>query len=188
MLWILISLFFCWLIFREFQSHRVTRVGFDGPDPTPIYKPYVALLVVLALSFAWPPFHYWRIERFLSARATQLADGHRAKVHCNTIFDTFFDSESLSSGHANPQTGEIALQYPWCGRIMSYLDHPEQDWNELSSFHMLTHESMHVRGEYNEAITECEAVQRDYRAARLLGVPDKVARKSALAYYRTVYM
>jgi hypothetical protein len=53
---------------------------------------------------------------------------------------------------------------------------------------MFTHESMHARGEYNEAITECEAVQRDYRAAKLLGVPDKVARKNALDYYQNIYM
>jgi hypothetical protein len=189
MLWILISLFFCWLIFREFQSRSVARAGYDTPDSTPISIPYLAFLVALALLFAWPPFHYWRIERFLSAKATELAEPHQAKVHCNTIFDTFVDREYLASGHADPKTGEIALQYPWCERLMDYLDHPERaNWEEISSLNMLTHESMHVRGEYNEAITECEAVQRDYRAAKLLGVPDGVARKNALDYYQNIYL
>jgi len=189
MLWTLISLFFCWLIFRDFQSRRVAQKGYDYPDPAPAYKPYLIILVVLALSFAWPPFHHWRIERFLSAKATKLAERYPAKVHCNTIFDTAFDREQLSIGHANPETGEIVIQYPWCETLMDYLDHPDSaNAEEIYSLNMLTHESMHVRGEYNEAITECEAVQRNYRAAKLLGVADGTARKNALDYYYHSYL
>jgi hypothetical protein len=188
MLWILISLFFGWLAYRELRNRWAGRPGYEGPEPT-LSIPYLALLIVLALVFAWPPFHYWRIERFLSAKATELAEFHRAKVHCNTMVDSFFDQEYLASGHASPETGEIVLQYPWCETLMRYLDHPERaSWDEISSLNMLTHESMHVRGERNEALTECEAVQRDYRAARLLGVPDAIARKNALDYYQTIYM
>jgi hypothetical protein len=46
---------------------------------------------------------------------------------------------------------------------------------------------MHVRGELNEALTECEAVQRNYRAAKLLGVPDRIARENARDYYKIIY-
>ncbi len=71
---------------------------------------------------------------------------------------------------------------------MSYLSHPERaTGRELQSLDLFTHESMHVRGELNEALTECEAVQRNYRAARLLGVPDKAARENALRYYNINY-
>ena len=188
MLWIALSLFFCWLIFREFRSRMKTRAGYDGPDPTPVSKSYLAVLIALALLCAWPPFNYWRIERLLSTKATQLAESHRASVHCNTIFDTFFDRESLAAGHASPQTGRIVLQYPWCDTLMAYRDHPQRaNREELVSLDILTHESMHVRGEYNEAITECEAVQRNFRTARSLGVPEAVARRNALDYYRDIY-
>jgi hypothetical protein len=188
MLWIIVSLFFCWLIFREFRSHWADRPGYDGPDPRPVSKSYLALVASLALLFAWPPFNQWRVERYLSAKARELAESPHAKVHCNTIFDTLFDREVFASGHANPATGQIVFQYPWCDRVMDYRAHPERaNWEELASFHMLTHESMHVRGELNEAITECEAVQRDFRAAKLLGVREDVARRNALAYYREIY-
>lgn len=53
---------------------------------------------------------------------------------------------------------------------------------------MFTHESMHIRGEMNEARTECQAVQRNYRAAKLLGVPDAIAKKNALDYYNNSYL
>ena len=46
---------------------------------------------------------------------------------------------------------------------------------------------MHIRGELNETKTECEAVQRNYRAAKLLGVPDDIAKRNALDYYNIIY-
>jgi hypothetical protein len=71
---------------------------------------------------------------------------------------------------------------------MSYLRHPNRaNQNELVSLDIFTHESMHVRGELNEALTECQAVQRNYRAAKLLGVADGIAKKNALDYYNISY-
>jgi hypothetical protein len=186
MLWILTSLFFIWCAFREIRRSIIAPPGFDFP--TPLSKPYLALVLSLAVLFAWPPFHTWHFQRFLSAKATELADNHRAKVHCNTTFDTMFDTEMLAAGHANPKTGEIGIQHPWCGILMSYLEHPNRATNlELVSLDIFTHESMHIRGELNEALTECEAVQRNYRAAKLLGVADSTAKRNALDYYNINY-
>ena len=186
MLWILTSLFFIGCAFREVRGSLVAPAGYDFP--LPVSKPYLAIVLLLAVLFAWPPVHTWFFQRFLSAKATELADHHRAKVHCNTIFDTMIDSEMLSSGHANLRTGEIGIQHPWCGTLMSYLRHPSRaSREELESLDMFTHESMHIRGELNEARTECEAVQRDYRAAKLLGVPDATAKRNALDYYNNGY-
>jgi hypothetical protein len=186
MLWVLASLFFSWCAFREIRGSIVAPPGFDAP--TPVTKPYLALVLSLAVIFAWPPLHTWHFQRLLSAKATELADNHPAKVHCNTLFDTMLDPEMLAAGHANPDSGEIGIQHPWCGTLMSYLRHPERaDERELQSLDMFTHESMHVRGERNEAVTECQAVQRNYRAAKLLGVPDATARQNALDYYNGFY-
>jgi hypothetical protein len=187
MLWILISLFFCGLIVREFYQ-SMAEPGYEQLPPTPVYKPYVAILMVLALLFAWPPFDTWRFERHISAIATELADSHPAKVHCNTAVDSIFDRE-LTFSHANPENGEIVFQPPWCDKLMDYIDHPERaNPHELHSLNTLTHESMHVRGELDEAKTECQAIQRNFRAAKLLGVPDDIARKNALDYYAGAYM
>ena len=186
MLWILASLFFFWCAFRELRRSIVPAPGFDVP--TPVSKPYLAIVLILAVLFAWPPVHTWYFEGFLAKKATELADGHRAKVHCNTTFDTMIDPEMLAAGHANPRTGKIVIQKPWCGTLMAYLRHPGRATDEeLASLDMITHESMHVRGELNEALTECEAVQRNYRAAKLLGVDDDTAKRNALEYYNVVY-
>jgi len=186
MLWILISLFFLWCAFREVRASLVAPAGFDSPRP--IYKPYLGTVLVLAALFAWPTLHRWYFEQFLSVKASELADNHRARVHCNTVLDTMLDPEMLAAGHASPQTGKIGIQHPWCSRLMSYLRHPARaSEDELWSLGMFTHESMHVRGELNEAVTECQAVQRNYRAAKLLGVPDATAKKNALDYYNLLY-
>jgi hypothetical protein len=186
MLWIIISLFFLWCAFREVRASFVAPPGFDLPRP--IEKPYLGIVLLLAALFAWPTIHRWHFEHFLSAKATELADNHRAKVHCNTLFDTMLDPEMFAAGHASPQTGKIGIQTPWCSRLMAYLRHPDRaSEEELWSLGMFTHESMHVRGELNEALTECEAVQRNYRAAKLLGVPDDTARSNALEYYNVLY-
>lgn len=188
MLWILISLFFCWMLFREFKRRWVADAGFDEPDTSPVDKTYVSIMGACALLFAWPPFHYWNFERLLSRTASQLAAPRVAKVHCNTIVDTFIDSNVFAAGHANPETGDIVIQYPWCETLMDYLSHPERATEtEIASLNLFTHESMHARGERDEAITECQAVQRNYRAARLLGVPDRIAGPSALFYYEVTY-
>ncbi len=185
-LWILISLFFLWCAFREIRAGIVAPSGYDFP--VPISKSYLALVLLLAALFGWPTIRTWSFQRFLTSRATALAEPHRAKVHCNTIFDTMVDSEMLASGHANIETGEIALQHPWCGTLMSYLRHPARaSHDELFALDMFTHESMHVRGERNEAVTECQAIQRNYRAAKLLGVPDRIAKQNALDYYNVNY-
>jgi len=186
MLWILISLFFLFCALREIRSSFVAPPGFDLPMP--VSKPYLTFVLALAALFAWPTVHRWHFQHFLSEKATELADNHRAKVHCNTMFDTMLDSEMLASGHANPRTGEIGIQKPWCDTLMSYLAHPGRASElEVESLDIFTHESMHVRGEMNEALTECEAVQRNYRAAKLLGVPDEIAKRNALDYYNTTY-
>ena len=103
MLWILTSLFFFWCAFREIRSSIVAPPGFDSPMP--VSKPYLTLVLALAVLFAWPTVHRWHFQRFLSEKATELADNHRAKVHCNTMFDTMLDSEMLAAGHANARGG-----------------------------------------------------------------------------------
>ena len=186
MLWILASLFFAWCAFREIRASIVAPAGFDFPRP--VSKAYLAIVLVLAAAFAWPPVHTWYFQWLLSRKATELADNHRAKVHCNTLFDTMLDPAMLNSGHANPKTGNIVIQKPWCSTLMAYLRHPDRaSHQELDSLDLFTHESMHIRGELNEARTECQAVQRDYRAARLLGVPEATARKNALDIYNILY-
>lgn len=177
MLWIILSLFFFWLTLRELMGRHS------------IDKLYLTIILSLALATAWPPFRDWRFERFLNTIARELAENHPATVHCNTLWDTLWDEDARVGGHADFKTGYIVIQYPRCSLLMDYLKHPATaSTEELISLNILTHESMHARGERNEARTECQAVQRNYRAAKLLGVADSIAKQNALDYYNDYYL
>jgi hypothetical protein len=52
-LWILTSLFFFWCAFHEIRTSIVAPPGFSRP--TPVSKPYLAVVLTLAVLFAWPP-------------------------------------------------------------------------------------------------------------------------------------
>jgi len=81
------------------------------------------------------------------------------------------DPAMLAAGHANPRTGEIGIQKPWCGTLMSYLAHPARATDlEIQSLNIFTHESMHVRGEIERGIDRVRGRAAHYRAAKLLGV------------------
>ena len=110
MLGILTSLFCLWCAWREIHRSKVPAPGFGSPAP--ITKSYLALVLSLAVIFAWPPVHTWHFERFMFATATALADNRRARGHCNTIVDTMLGPEMLAVGHANPQREESRSNIP----------------------------------------------------------------------------
>ncbi len=187
MLWWALTALFLWLALREVYYGFVPKPGFTRPQE--IQKSYVAITLLLAAACAYTPVRYLRFEHFLTAKARILSESSKATVHCNTFFDTAIDPMALASGHANPDTGRIVFQKPWCSVLMAYLRHPEtMDREGIFSVQMFAHEAMHIRGERNEAITECQAIQRYLRAARLLGIsPDTVARQGGLIYYHSFY-
>lgn len=182
MLWLLLSSLFVYLAIREL------RAPWHREHPQRIYPPYLLLVCALALAFAWPPVSTWRFERFLESTARVLSDGRPVSVHCNTLFDTMLDPNALAAGHADPRTGRIVLQKPWCGVLRDYLAAPEDaDGRAIHSLNLFTHEVMHVRGILDEAITECHAVQYNRQMAELLGVTPELAREHAQRYYREGY-
>ena len=187
MLWWVISGFFAWLAFREIYYAHVPGSGYGTPD-SEISKPFVFAMLFIAAAFAYTPVRYAYFESYLTKQAKILSGSQQATVHCNTMFDTFFDPSVFSAGHANIETGKIVFQHPWCARLMDYLNHPEgADFEEIYSLHMLVHEAMHIRGERNEARADCEAIQRDYRASKLLGIPDRIAKRNSMIYYLGSY-
>jgi hypothetical protein len=186
-LWWIFSAFFAWLSIREIYFGFVPRAGYDNPNPT-ISMPYVLTTAVIAAAFAYTPIRYAYFENFLSEKARILSGSDKAVVHCNTFVDSMFDGNVFAVGHAQFETGRIVFQHPWCGNLMDHLKRPEKVTPEgLMSVQIFAHESMHIRGEHNEAITECQAIQRYARAAQLLGVRESVAKRNGMTYYVNDY-
>jgi hypothetical protein len=176
-------LFFVYLIYRELRHNRNLPNRFDTFNKT-----YLAVLILLAISSLWLPLKQWRLESFLSEKASELAGIQSVTVHCNSLLDSIFTPSVNLAGLAYFEERKIVFEYQWCNYITEYLDHPENvSSRELFSLAIFTHESMHIRGERDEQKTECQAIQRNHIASKLLGVPDLIARKNAIAYYKTYY-
>ena len=175
MLLLLVAAFFIFLVIREINNSLKSVDGFDLSSKT-----YCGICLAIALVAAWSPIKTMRFESFLSARASVLADGANASVHCNTAFDAMFDNRINVIGHADPRTGDIVFQISWCEKLMDYLDNPTQvDSFTRYSLMLFTHEVMHIRGELNEQKTECQAIQRNTIAAELLGISRALAKETA---------
>jgi len=71
---------------------------------------------------------------------------------------------------------------------LKYLKDPAAaNYKERFSIQLLAHEGMHVRGERNEQHAECQAIQRSYRTALMMGVPEKYAVQHSINYFLNEY-
>jgi hypothetical protein len=152
----------------------------------------VVLLAVLAAGAATPGVLRARQERRLAAVASALA-GVPVAVRCQRLGSAFVD--------AGPELGYVRWQPDGtperrtlikrdaCRDLAAYVRsggrRPSRA--QVVAVHVLAHEAMHMAGLVQEHAAECAAVQRDARAARLLGASPDDARALAVAYWRTVY-
>ena len=182
MILLLLSAFFCWLIYREFR-HRPEK--FDG-----FSLAYLSVLASLAVACALPAYKTWRLEKLLSEKAPVIAERPNVIVKCNSMFETLFDGKGVSSpaGTAYFETGEIFFESGWCKNFMEYLDDPGNATpDQIFAMHIFTHETMHIRGEENEKRTDCQAIQRNHLVGELFGIDPSISRRNANTYYYDFY-
>jgi len=174
----LISFIFFWLIFREFRRPQKKDNFTWG---------YILVCLLLGMLAMMPMLRHWHFENFLETKAEMLTDGKNVDLTCTTALLSMFQRFGFA-GTANPRTGKIVIQYPYCNHLRGYLKNPKRPTRyQLWSLNTFTHEAMHVRGEMNEAKTECQSIQRNHHAAMLLGVDQITAVKSAQRYYLYLY-
>lgn len=172
----------------RWSGRRYDELG--RPRDFPVWS--VSLLAVLALVAAVPGVRRHSEEARLSRVATALV-GHRVTVHCQSFGQALHDlGNELGyvkwSDSGGPEAQTLIKRDP-CAALRQYYGgrraRPTRD--EIIAVHVLTHESMHMRGQLNEATAECEAVQRDEQTASMLGATAPQARLLARLYWLTVY-
>lgn len=166
------------------------RDSLGRPRPFPVWS--VTLLAVVALAAAIPGAQRRVQEHRLSRVASQLV-GHSVSVHCQSTAGAIVDMGSElgyvpydADGAPLPRT---TIKRDPCKALRHYVagGRRSPSYDEVVAVHVLTHEAMHMRGATDEAVAECEAVQRDAVTARLLGATPEQARALAVQYWRTVY-
>ncbi len=145
--------------------------------------------MVVTGCFAW---QHGRLEDRLSKAAGGLA-GFPVRVHCQDLAGEAVDlSGDLGSVQFNADgTAEHStlIRREQCSALSSYRSkhgaHPSSA--QILAVHVLTHETMHMRGLRPESAAECAAVQRDAHMARLLGASVADAQSLAADYWRHDY-
>ncbi|MEM6985156.1 MAG: hypothetical protein AAF499_01350 [Pseudomonadota bacterium] len=180
MFWyLLFAGFFAWLIYREIQR----PVPFDAPRGSFSYG-YMGTLSLLFLFCAWLIIDHVRFERMLTQHARVVSGNPDADVHCQSLLETMLDPMPMAVAHARPDTGQIEFKATWCSHLADHLDDPANAQGEaLWAMHVFTHEVMHIRGELNEQITDCQAYQRNQAMAERFGIPRDIAARNATAIY-----
>ena len=175
------------VLFARWFPRRVDALG--RPRSFPVLS--VSALLALAVVAAVPGAHRRVQEHHLAVVAAQLA-GRHVSVHCQTTTGELLDAGSelgyVPYGADGRLLPETVLKHQQCRDLAAYgrdLDDPTAA--EVVAVHVLTHESMHMRGESSESVAECEAMQRDAMTAELLGASPAAAQRLARAYLLAVY-
>jgi hypothetical protein len=169
---------------------RRPRDSFGRERPYPYLS--IGLLGVVAVGAVIPAYLRHQEETRLSAVASQLV-GTPVRVHCQSFGQTLTQLDGdlgfVKWGQDGVPEHQTFIKREQCGDLKSYLSsdkqHPNPD--QVVAVHVLTHESMHMRGITSEADAECAAMQRDARTAELLGATPAAAMGLARIYWRIEY-
>ena len=172
----------------HWATHRFDALG--RPRQFPIVS--TVLLVVVSLGSIVLVVQTDRLQHRLSDVASELV-GSPVTVDCQSRGQEMLDIGNElglvrfdAQGQPEPRT--LIKRRP-CADLESYLEGEQgaPTRGEVVAVHVLSHEARHLAGQTSEAETECAAMQRDARTARLLGASDDEARALARAYWRDVY-
>ena len=152
----------------------------------------VAVLVVVGSGALAPWFMRARLEDRLAKAASEIA-AMTVEVNCQSFGEAFTDVGAelgyVKWGADGIPERRTLIKRDQCADLSDYLDSdkisPSRD--EIVAVHILTHETVHMMGETNEARTECFAMQRNDQMARLLGATPDQARDLTASYWREIY-
>lgn len=156
--------------------------------------PVVSTVLALAVSAisAYPVLRHNRLEDDLSAAATTLV-GSPVRITCQTMSQAWLDAHPEGGyvrfdSQGRPES-TATITVGTCRDLTAWLASDSAQVSEKAAIavHVLTHESMHLRGEGIEAVAECQAVQRDAATAELLGASAEHAHLLAQLYWTRVY-
>ena len=169
---------------------RRRRDALGRAKPFPVVS--VVLLVALGIGAVVPVIRHHRLETRLESVASALVGGP-VTVHCQTAGKQLVDvGQELGYVRYGPDgvpARATLIKRDQCSDLRDYLgsdkDSPSPD--QVVAVHVLSHEARHMAGITDEAIAECGAMQRDARAAQLLGADPAQAQRLARQYWLTVY-
>ena len=143
------------------------------------FDAYFFVMLGLAVVVASFPLRHWYFEYRLGQAVDEFLGRNDVVVHCQSYFDSLYTYGK--AGFVYRGGKEIFLDPKRCSQLKDFLADPKlYDDPNAYSLHVLTHEAMHIAGEYNEIKTDCKAFQRNHQLAQILGVDRDIAIRTAI--------
>lgn len=141
------------------------------------------LMIGLSVVCAIAPIRHEVFEQRLARVAENLLQRPNIEVDCNSYLEGMFHLGP--AGYVYQGSNVINLEIRTCRDLRGYLENPQSaSYRELWALHILTHEAMHIAGEFNEQLADCQAFQRNHVTAALLGVPEHIAERNAVELHQ----
>lgn len=145
----------------------------------------VLLLVVGGFEARWLYF-----EHQASQAVAEVSGNKKGTLHCQRLSEAFLDGDVVHSGHVMYDAPDVAVvKYQECQTLFNWMQGNKKDFtaDDIRALHVLTHETIHVGGNYDEASTECVAVNNDSKMAQILGASQQIGDGIAKVYFKTMW-
>jgi hypothetical protein len=175
-----------WLIWSLIRPQTFNSV------PRVVKYVVLGILTVLLIQQSYLEYRWISVEREVT-RAIEPISGPGFTVHCQRLTEAmlYISSdrgrvEQRQDGSAEPRA---MLTWQTCQDIKGWLasDRTSPTLDQITALHIATHEAMHLRGEFNEAAAECDAVQFDPWIFERLGATADLADRMAERYKTEIY-
>lgn len=113
-------------------------------------------------------------------------EGH---LHCQRLSETFVDA-TQNRGHVMfDEPDKAVIKFTSCQELFGYIESNKDNptLKQIQAVHILTHEAVHVSGDFSESSTECKAVSLNVKTAQLLGATEQQAIKLAERYFTEIF-
>lgn len=154
-------------------------------------KPLIVLAVIFVLLGASEG--RWQYLQWRGSEAVKEVSGNpNGVLECQRFLPSLFDMDSAALGGkvTSIEPNVAILKNRQCNALFDWVQSGSGDtmtMSQIIAVHVLSHESVHVSGQFSESIAECTSMQRDPIAARSLGASDEAGELIQSEYFANIH-
>lgn len=154
--------------------------------------PFVACLLVIGMLglFGIPEIQWLSSEHQISLAVAAISGNPNGRLVCQRFSESLLDSNPQVAGYVDWEHPDVAvMKWEQCEQLFKWMNSDKNNPTEAEIFavHILTHETVHVAGNRDEANTECMAVENDSAMAQLLGATPAQGNALAAFYFNNIW-
>ena len=149
----------------------------------------VILSIIIIIPLTLFEFRWLYLENEGTKVTIAISGVDDSHLHCQRLSEGFVDASANLGEVSSLNPKEALIKHTTCTKLFNYIEGNKSDppLEQIIAVAVLTHESIHVSGDFNESSTECKSIQKVSQTAQMLGATKKQGDSLALKYYKEVY-